>query len=84
MSMSDDCLEDIERSGLKDLIGKKVVGVELRRRLWERTVDGKIMIRYEPSTKDELGNITLILDDGTCVQGTDGEYGTNTMVADKE
>ena len=66
MSMFDDSKEDLDE--LKPLIGKKVVGLELRK--WDygekRWIIGE-------------GNVTLIFEDGTRIQGTEGEYGTNNI-----
>lgn len=62
--MFDDSLESCEP--LKVLIGKRVIDVCLRRNPSDPCEDNK-------------GNVTLIFDDGTELQGTDGEYGTNNM-----
>jgi hypothetical protein len=59
-----------ELDRLKSIIGKKIVSVEI----WGMDYSKNKWVKNHKE-----GNITIILNDGTCLQGVDGEYGTNTI-----
>jgi hypothetical protein len=63
-----DTEKDVEK--LKHLIGKTIVDIEL----WGYCFKKRKWIKDE-----EPSNVTLILNDGTMIQGVDGEYGENRI-----
>lgn len=64
---------------LKSIIGKKIMGIEFWFFDYAQDQNKWKQAKTQREIRESCANITLILDDGTKVQGVDGEYGTNNI-----
>jgi len=59
------------------LIGKRIVAIEFWTKIWNEYQHRWVWKKTAPGKNE--GCVTLVFNDGTRLQGVDGEYGINRM-----